>query len=59
MKVYMLHTTNENGEDPTDLYRYLKAAFEMDASVQFLNTGYDDSLEALIFASVEGINLAL
>lgn len=59
MKVYMLHTTNENGEEPTELYRYLKAAFEMDASAQFLNTGYDDSLEALIFASVEGINLAL
>ena len=59
MKVYMLHTTNENGEQPTDLYLYLKAAFETDSSALFLNTGYDDSLEALIFASVEGINLAL
>ena len=59
MKVYMLHTTDENGERPTDLYKYLQVAFASDPSVQFLNTGYDDSLEAIIFASVEGINIAL
>ena len=59
IKVYMLHTTDKDGGQPTELYGHLQRAFAMDHSALFFNTGYDDSLEALNFYSIEGNNLVL
>ena len=60
LKVFMLHTTDPDGVNhPTPLYSYLQKTFSEDKSVQYFNTGYDDELEALLFAEVNGINLRL
>lgn len=49
LSVYMLHSTDESGSDETGLYRYLKAALTNYQNVQYLNTGFDDELDAISF----------
>lgn len=48
-KIYALHTVDSHGENPTELYQYLKEAFRSDPLVQFFNTGRDECLEAFVF----------
>ncbi len=57
LKVLMLHTHDGNGGHPTELYEHLQKTFGDDSTVQFFNTGYDDSLEALYFIACPGSNL--
>lgn len=49
LHVYMFHTANSQGEEKTELYSHLSAAYKEAANVQFFNTGFDDSLEVLKF----------
>lgn len=59
LKVFMLHTADANGENPTKLYQHLKDTFESDSLVQYFNTGYDDALEAITFIECSGANLII
>lgn len=59
MKVYMLHSTDAAGKNPTQLYTSLQETFAGDDTVQYFNTGYDDALEAITFVACEGKNLLL
>ncbi len=59
LKVFMLHTSDANGENPTKLYQHLKDTFESDSLVQYFNTGYDDALEAITFIECSGANLII
>lgn len=60
LTVYMLHTVDANGENPTQLFQHLKEAFKYDDShVQYFNTGYDDALEAISLIACDNNNLLL
>ena len=59
LKIFMLHTTDYGGKNPTDLYRYLQQTFSDDNLVQYFNTGYDNSIEAVTLISCSGNNLLL
>ena len=52
LSVYMLHSTDESGSDETGLYRYLKSALTNYQNVQYLNTGFDDELDAISFIKI-------
>lgn len=57
LRVFCLHTTDINGENPTELYENLKTAFLSDPILQYLNTGYAGTLEAFTLLSCDGENL--
>ena len=57
LRVFCLHTTDMNGENPTELYENLKTAFFSDPILQYLNTGYAGTLEAFTLLSCDGENL--
>ena len=59
LKVFMLHTYDVNGKNPTTLYEHLQHTFLDDELVQYFNTGYDDALEALTFIACSGNNLII
>ena len=59
MKVFMLHTADPSGANPTKLFEHLRQTFRDDVLVQYFNTGYDDALEALSFIACSGINLVI
>lgn len=59
LKVYMLHSTDANGNNPTKLFQSVERTFSGDELVQYFNTGYDDALEGITFVSCAGINLLL
>ncbi|MBQ3075484.1 MAG: hypothetical protein IJC26_05395, partial [Clostridia bacterium] len=59
MKVFMLHTSDPSGANPTKLFEHLQQTFRDDVLVQYFNTGYDDALEALSFIACSGINLVI
>lgn len=52
LDVYMLHTFDETGNNETELYGYLKNAFENSTNIQYLNTGFDDELDAVSFFEI-------
>ncbi len=45
--VYMLHTADADGQNCTKLFEHLQETFKDDPLVQYVNTGYDDALEAI------------
>lgn len=60
LEIYLLHIHNrENPNETTGLYNYLRAATkdrEKDGeTVAFINTGYDDMVEAVRFFKIGGI----
>ena len=59
MSVYMMHTVDRNGENPTLMYRQFEEAFKDMDTIQFFNTGNDDLIEALSFYRCDGNNLIL
>lgn len=59
LKVFMLHTYDANGKNPTTLYEHLQHTFLDDELVQYFNTGYDDALEALTFIACSDNNLII
>jgi hypothetical protein len=59
MSVYMMHTVDRNGDNPTLMYRQLEEAFREMDTIQFFNTGNDDSIEVLSYYRCDGDNLIL
>ena len=59
MTVYMLHTVDMRGENPTQLYEHLKETFRDNTLVQYFNTGYDDALEAISLIECNGRYLVM
>lgn len=59
LEVYMFHTTDASGQAETGLYKHLRAAMSSSASVQFVNTGCDDIVEAFRFIDCTGNKLLL
>lgn len=45
--VYLLHTADSDGRNCTKLFEHLQETFKDDPLVQYINTGYDDALEAV------------
>lgn len=59
LKVFMLHTGDMNGSNPTELYGHVKQTFYDDSLVQYFNTGYDDAMEAITFIECRGTDLII
>lgn len=59
LKICMLHTTDSNGTNLTELYRHLKQTFENSDEIQYFNTGSDEAMEVITFVSCSGMNLIL
>ncbi|MGN0180182.1 MAG: hypothetical protein ACI4DY_12240 [Monoglobaceae bacterium] len=59
MTVYMMHTFDQEGHNPTELYKRLKSTFKDDDKLQYFNTGNDDMLQALTFVSCNGTELII
>lgn len=59
LTVYMLHTVDAQGKNPTQLFEHLKETFKGDRLVQYFNTGYDDALEAVSLIPCNGSNLLI
>ena len=59
LRAFFLHTTDMNGNNPTELYENLKTAFSSDPILQYLNTGYAGTLEAFTLLSCDGENLVV
>ena len=59
LNVYMLHTTDKNGQNPTQLYTQFNEAFRHVSNIQFFNTGNDDAIESIQFYRCEGTDLIL
>ena len=56
LEIYLLHIHNrENPNETTGLYNYLRVATEDRTTVAFINTGYDDMVEAVRFFKIGGI----
>ena len=59
LTVYMLHTVDMDGKNPTQLFEHLKETFKNDNIVQYFNTGFDDALEAISLIPCNGSNLLI
>lgn len=59
LTVYMLHTVDMDGKNPTQLFEHLKETFKNDNIVQYFNTGFDDALEAISLIPCDGSNLLI
>ena len=57
LRVFMLHTTDLNGDNPTALYEHLRVACQSDSILQYLNTGYEGALEAFTLLECDKADL--
>jgi hypothetical protein len=57
MQIFMLHTTDANGNNPTGLFGYLQQTFKDVNDIQYFNTGSDDDLEVITFVSLDNNRL--
>ena len=59
MQIYMFHTSDASGTQPTELCNHLRLAYAGIPGTQFFNTGFDDALEVMKIIECSGDNLKL
>ena len=57
LTVFMLHTTNRNGTNETELYKQLSESFSDMQNVQFFNSGNDDAITSIKLYLCSGTDL--
>jgi len=53
LKMYLLNLGTPDKNQKTKIYEFLEKTFENDNTVQYFNTGYDDSIEGLTFVPLK------